>query len=85
MSFQDELRLEEEKILRLKMLADSVSIQIVSGSLSFKEAIALVEEAREEAKKIIPDMMDKYSMIYESRFQRLIWQFMSGASDHHAG
>jgi hypothetical protein len=58
------------------MLADSVSVQIVSGRLSFKEAIMLVEQAREKAEKLIPDMMDKYTLIYESRFQRLIWQFI---------
>ena len=67
---------EDYIIAQLKRLVDRTSEQLCWGKLTLKEAVELVEETREQAKKLIPDMMDKYDLIYESRFERLMWQFV---------
>jgi len=67
---------EESTISELKELVDNTSEQLRWGKLNLREAIELAEETREQAKKLIPNMMDKYDLIYESRYERLIWQFV---------
>lgn len=70
--------MESEDVIlsKLKKLVDKTSEQLRWGELSLREAIELAENTREQAKNLIPDMMDKYDLIYESRFERLIWQFV---------
>ena len=67
---------EEFILSQLKELVDKTSEQLRWGRLNLREAIELAEETREQAEKLIPDMMDKYVLIYEPRFERLIWQFV---------
>lgn len=68
---------EEERIKKLRELVDQTSERLMYDvNLSLPEAIRLTVETRLRAEKIIPDMMDRYDLIYESRFQRLIWQFV---------
>jgi hypothetical protein len=67
---------EDFILSKLKELVDKTSEQLRWGKLSLREAIELTEDTKEQAKKLIPDMMDKYDLIYESRFERLIWQFV---------
>jgi hypothetical protein len=67
----------EELILsQLKQLVDKTSEQLRWGKLNLKEAIELAQETREQARKLVPNMMEKYDLIYASRFERLIWQFV---------
>lgn len=67
---------EERRLRELRKLVDETAEKLMYGELSLAEAVRLTIEARERAERIIPDMMDKYDLIYESRFQRLIWQFV---------
>jgi len=67
---------EECVLAQLKELVDSTADKLQRGNLSLREAIELTMETREKAESLIPDMMDKYELIYESRFERLIWQFV---------
>jgi len=67
---------EERRLRELKKLVDETAERLMYGNLSLAKAIRLTIETRERAERIIPDMMDKYDLIYESRFQRLIWQFV---------
>ena len=67
---------EEFTLSQLKKLVDKTSEQLRWNKLTLREAIELVEETREQAEKLIPDMMDKYALIYEARFERLMWQFV---------
>ncbi|GEM_PF-1823372 len=68
---------EDERIKRLRELVDRTAERLMyDRNLSLPEAIRLTVETRCMAEKIIPDMMDRYDLIYESRFQRLIWQFV---------
>ena len=72
---------EECTLSQLKELVDNTSEQLRWDKLSLKDAIELVEYTKEQAKKLIPNMMDKYDLIYESRFERLIWQFVMPRQD----
>ena len=63
-------------LAQLKELVDDTADKLRWGALNLKEAIELTMETREKAEFLIPDMMDKYELIYESRFERLIWQFV---------
>ena len=68
---------DDERIGKLRDLVDQTAERLMyDRSLSLPEAIRLTLETRRRAEKIIPDMMDRYDLIYESRFQRLIWQFV---------
>jgi len=67
---------EECVLAELKELVDSTADKLRWENLSLREAIELTMETREKAEFLIPDMMDKYELIYTSRFERLIWQFV---------
>ena len=66
----------EEKIKQLRDLVDSTTDKIVQGDLTLPEAEELLSRTREQAQMLIADDMDKYDLIYESRFRRLIDQFI---------
>ena len=65
-----------DNIKKLRDLVDETSDKIVNGGLSVEEAEALVAATRQKAEVLISDDMDKYELIYENRFRRLIDQFI---------
>lgn len=67
---------QHDKVKQLRDLIDSTSDRLVNGGLSLQEAEELVRNTRLQAEVLIPDEMDKYDLIYETRFQRLIEQFV---------
>jgi polyhydroxyalkanoate synthesis regulator phasin len=67
---------QHDSIKKLRDLVDETADKIVSGDLSLEEAEELVKETRQKAEMLIADDMDKYDLIYESRFRRLIDQFI---------
>jgi hypothetical protein len=69
---------EEEKLLALRELVDSACEEIMGGRLDRQEATVLAQRIRREASEIIPDMMETFDLIYKSRFERLIAQYISG-------
>ena len=70
------MRREDCVLAQLRELVDNTADKLRWGNLSLREAIELTMATREKAESLIPDMMDKYELIYESRFERLIWQFV---------
>lgn len=66
---------EEIKLKKLQGIADVLCYLIMRRKLTIEEA-----EARKEARKIIPDQMETYDLIYTNRFRRLIDQFLRTAS-----
>ncbi len=68
---------EEEKLLALRELVDSACEEIMGGRLDRQEATVLAQRIRRQASEIIPDLMDKFDLIYKSRFERLISQYIS--------
>jgi hypothetical protein len=73
------LREEEEKLARLRELVDSACEEIMGGRLDRQEATVLAQRVRRQAQEIIPDLMDEFDLIYKSRFERLISQYIAGA------
>jgi hypothetical protein len=69
---------EEEKLRALRELVDSACEEIMGGRLDRQEATVLAQRVRREASEIIPDLMDKFDLIYKSRFERLISQYIGG-------
>ena len=73
------LREEDEKLARLRELVDSACEEIMGGRLDRQEATVLAQRIRRQAQEIIPDLMDKFDLIYKSRFERLISQYIAQA------
>ncbi len=69
---------EEEKLLALRELVDSACEEIMGGHLNRQEATVMAQRVRRQASEIIPDMMETFDLIYKSRFERLIAQYISG-------
>lgn len=69
---------EEEKLLMLRELVDGACEEIMGGHLNRQEATVLAQRVRRQASEIIPDMMETFDLIYKSRFERLIAQYISG-------
>ncbi len=67
---------EEEKLLALRELVDSACEEIMGGHLDRQEATVLAQRVRRQASEIIPDMMETFDLIYKSRFERLISQYI---------
>jgi hypothetical protein len=75
------LQEEEEKLAQLRELVDSACEEIMGGRLDRQEATVLAQRVRRQAQEIIPDLMDKFDLIYKSRFERLISQYIAGVAD----
>lgn len=73
------LREEEDKLTQLRELVDSACEEIMGGRLDRQEATVLAQRVRRQAQEIIPDLMDTFDLIYKSRFERLISQYIAGA------
>jgi hypothetical protein len=67
---------EEEKLEQLRELVDSACEEIMGGRLDRQEATVLAQRVRRQAQAIIPDLMDKFDLIYKTRFERLISQYI---------
>jgi hypothetical protein len=50
----------------------------MGGRLDRQEATVLAQRVRRQAREIIPGLMDQFDMIYQSRFERLISQYIGG-------
>ena len=68
-------QLDQQRVERLREIVDPVCEAIRKGRWTRREALEAIAEARIEAACVIPDMMDQYDLIYETRFQRLLEQF----------
>ena len=75
MSDRDDIRAENHKIEELRRLADRTAFLLANVPMTDRARDELLIAARRRAEELIPDQMDKYTLIYESRFYRLIEQF----------
>ena len=69
---------DEERVDTIRAIVDDVARQIVNGMLTEMEARDLAATVRFQMTRLIPDQMDTYDLIYGSRFERLIQQFIVG-------
>jgi hypothetical protein len=67
---------ENEKLREIRSLVDPICRKITRKEVTEEEARQLMDRARLEASYRIPDQLDLYDMIYGSRFERLIEQFL---------
>lgn len=66
----------DERIKKLQKMVDEVCEKIRSGRLSIGEARKEAALVRLKAEKLVPFQMDKFDLLYKSRFERLIEQFL---------
>ena len=71
---------ENEKLSQLRELVDQACGEIMGGRLDVSEATVIAQRVRRQAAQIIPDMMDRFDLIYQTRFERLISQHVSTRS-----
>ena len=71
---------ENEKLSQLRELVDGACEEIMGGRLDVSEATVIAQRVRRQAAGIIPDMMERFDIIYQSRFERLISQHVSTRS-----
>ncbi|MEE8109880.1 MAG: hypothetical protein V3T44_02515 [bacterium] len=71
----DELRRDREAARRLSRMADRVCSLILLEDYPRIDIEIEKEQVREECKRLFPDRLELYEMIYESRFNRLWSQF----------
>ncbi|MCD4690735.1 hypothetical protein K8S17_04665 [bacterium] len=71
---------ENEKLAQLRELVDGACDEIMRGRLDRPEATVLIQRVRRQAQEIIPGMMDRFDLIYQSRFERLISQHVTTLS-----
>ena len=65
---------EQESLRRLREMVDRICSDITEGKITDEaELDKRIDTARAFCKGLLPDKMDVFKMIYESRFQRL-WQ-----------
>jgi predicted XRE-type DNA-binding protein len=80
-SIKDLKRAEEAERLRaIRAIVDDVSQRIENQTLSETEARELVANVRFQVSLLIPEQMETYDLIYSTRFERLIQQFICGES-----
>jgi len=66
----------DQRIEKLKKIVDEVCEKIKSGKLTIGEARKEAALVRLKAEKLVPFQMDKFDLLYKSRFERLIEQFL---------
>ena len=69
---------EQERLQAIRAIVDDVARRIENQALGEAEARNLVANVRFQVSLLIPEQMETYDLIYGSRFERLILQFICG-------
>jgi len=69
---------EQERLQAIRAIVDDVARRIENQTLDEAEARNLVANVRFQVSLLIPEQMETYDLIYGSRFERLIQQFICG-------
>ena len=75
MGKEDDIHAENDQLEILRKLVDRTAFLLANVPMTDTARDELLIATRHEAEKLIPDQMDKYTLIYEARFYRLIEQF----------
>ena len=67
--------MDQDYVFGLKQKADLICILILCEKISDETIAGERKLLRQWCKKVLPDRMELYDLIYESRFNRLISQF----------
>ncbi len=71
---------ESRQVAMIRAIVDDVCDRIQNGLVDEDAARELTASVRFQVGWIIPDQMELYDIIYGSRFERLIRQFIRGES-----
>ncbi len=74
MEREKEIMEENRKVRFLRYLVDFSILSIQDGTLSFEEAMKVVEDAKQAACGLFPGKEDAFDLIYRPRFNRVIRQ-----------
>jgi len=66
----------ENRVKVLKQIVDEATVRLVVGGLSVDEAEGILRRVRNQAQLLLPEQMETFDLIYQSRLQRLIDQFV---------
>ena len=70
-----ELQEEERRIRYVRFIVDFTSSVIMQGTLSRREAEAMVSAARARILELFPGAEHTYELVYSGRFRRLLEEF----------
>jgi hypothetical protein len=60
----------------LKQIVDEAVLRMMAGDVTLPEAELIVQRVRNQARLLLPDKMQTFDLIYQSRLQRVIDQFI---------
>jgi hypothetical protein len=60
----------------LKQIVDEAVFRLTAGDITLHEAELIVKRVRNQARLLLPDKMQTFDLIYQSRLQRVIDQFI---------
>ena len=66
----------DNRVKILKQIVDEASVRLVVGGLSIDEAERILQRVRNQAELLLPEQMETFDLIYQSRLRRLIDQFI---------
>jgi hypothetical protein len=66
----------ETRVRVLKQIVDEAVFRLAAGNATLPEAELIVQRVRDQAWLLLPDKMQTFDLIYESRLQRVIDQFI---------
>jgi hypothetical protein len=66
----------ETRVKVLKQIVDEAVFRLAAGEATLPEAELIVQRVRNQARLLLPDKLQTFDLIYQSRLQRVIDQFI---------
>jgi hypothetical protein len=66
----------ETRVRVLKQIVDEAVLRIIIGEVTLPEAELIAQRVRNQARLLLPDKMQTFDLIYQSRLHRVIDQFI---------
>ena len=66
----------ETRVRVLKQIVDEAVLRMMAGDVTLQQAELIVQRVRNQARLLLPDKMQTFDLIYQSRLQRVIDQFI---------
>ena len=66
----------ETRVRVLKQIVDEAVFRLTTGDVTLHEAELMAQRVRNQARLLLPDKMQTFDLIYQSRLQRVIDQFI---------
>ena len=72
MSNPQKIREEQIQMMRLRLRVDLTCYRLCTAALTRQQALALIEQTREDILTLFPDKADVFDLVLRPRFMRLI-------------